>query len=110
MNEDPQVILFVNDKLRPACDAIVTAIRTLRQLSADYTSQGIAAQIGSPADAVLLAQTVADGSSVDGRNTLTGSEVAAAISATNQLITLLDASPTIETRLRKPSVNNRPVF
>ncbi len=100
---------FCNSKLRPACDRFISALRTLRQLDAEWVADGIAPLVAGSQD--LLDGTVIDGSAQDGRNSLTGYDVNLAASATQAFLTWADgAGAAYVAALTKPSVNTNPVF
>lgn len=109
---DPQAVKFVNEQLRPACDRVISAIRTLRQMGANYSADGIGAMVNPnptvAAEYVADGSINADGSKGDGRTPLLGYDVDNAMTQANALLAAVTA--TIENALTKPSVNSQPVF
>lgn len=113
---DPQVIAFVNQELRPAMDRMISAYRTLEQLTADYAAKGLGPLVAGTQtlqnEYVADGAINADGSKGDGRTPLLGYDVDNCIAQCNALLAWLQASAqsAILPALTKPSVNNQPVF
>lgn len=108
-NENPQAVAFCNGRLRPACDAIITAIRTLRQLKTEYETQGIGPLVAGTAE--LQQATIVDGSATDGRTPLLGYDVDLALNSAGALLAWCDGAGAANVAaLTKPSVNTQPKF
>lgn len=111
---DPQAISFVNNELRPACDAMIKALRTFRQASANYSANGIGPLVAANPtlqnEYIADGATNADGSKGDGRTPLLGYDVDNAVNEFNTLNTYINSQAGMETALTKPSVNTQPVF
>jgi len=111
---DPQVIKFVNEELRPACDRLVSALRTARQLSADYSAGGLGALVAgtSPLQQSYVADgsTNPDGTKGDGRTQLLGYDVDLCVGQVNALVAWIATQSGMEAAVTKPSVNTLPVF
>ena len=108
MITNPQVVKFVNEQLRPACDRAVSAIRTLRQLKANYAADALGPLVAGTTQ--LQQDAVGDGAAIDGRTVLLGYDVDNGVSQAGALLALLDANPAIEAALTKPGVNTLPAF
>lgn len=108
-NTNPQAVRFANEKLRPACDAFVSAIRTLRQLRADYVAQGVGPLVAGSAE--LQQAILVDGSAGDGRTPLSGYDVDLASGAAQAVLDWVDGAGVAHVAaLTKPSVNTQPRF
>jgi len=111
---DPQVIAFVNAQERPACDRVASAVRTLRQLVANYQEDGIGPLVvGTPElenSYVADGSVNADGGKGDGRTPLLGYDVDNVIVQANALLAWLAANPNVEKAFTKPSVNSQPII
>lgn len=112
--DDPQVNLYVNQQLRPACDRFISALRTLRQLAANYSAEGLGPLVAgtTPLQQSFIADgsTLLDGSKGDGRTQLLGYDVDNAITQFNAINTWINGQAGMEAALTKPSVNNVPIF
>jgi len=64
--DNAQAIKFCNEKLRVACDRIISGLRTLREFQAEYAAQGIAALVADTQE--HLAGNLLDGSDRIRRN------------------------------------------
>jgi hypothetical protein len=108
-NSNPQAVKFCNERLRPACDAFVVAVRTLREMRAEYVAQGIGPLVA--ADTPTANLTIADGSAVDGRAPLLGFDVDNASQQAAAFLAWVDgAGASAVTALTKPAVNTDPKF
>ncbi len=104
-----QTIKFCNERLRPAADRLISAIRTLEQMRAEYVAKGIGALVAGSGE--LQASTVADGSATDGRTPLTGYDVDLASNSSATIIAWLAGDGAAHVAaLEKPTVNCQPVF
>lgn len=111
---DPQVIRFVNSDLRRTCDQLLSSLRTMRQLSSNYSANGLGSLV---AGSVPLQQSFiadgsinADGSKGDGRTPILGYDVDLAVNQMNALIAYINGQAGMEAALTKPSVNITPLF
>lgn len=105
----PQAVRFCNDRLRKGCDAIISAIRTLRELRAEYVAQGIGPLVAGSAE--LQQAKIADGSATDGRTPLTGYDVDLASGAAQTLIDWADGTGSSHVAaLTRPTVDTAPRF
>lgn len=108
-NTNPQAVRFCNEQLRVGCDAIISGIRTLRQLTTNYSAQGIGPLVAGNAE--LQAAVMADGSAVDGRTPLNGYDVDLAKGAAVALLAWADGTGAAYiAALTKPTVNTKPAF
>ena len=85
---DPLIINWDNTRVRPMCDAIVAMNLKITQYMADYAAQGIAAAIATDG----ATEFVADGSLVDGRAPITGTQIVNLEAALSQLSTALNTT------------------
>jgi hypothetical protein len=107
--DNPQAAKFCNERLRVAANRIISGIRSLRQMSAEYAANGIGPLVGGSQE--LLDSLVVDGSATDGRTPLTGYDVTLAISSANALLTWADGDGAAHlTALTKPTTNSQPAF
>lgn len=90
-NTNQQAINFCNQKLRPAIDAMVTAILSLQVLTQQWTAQDIAAIIPNDSNFVQDGSTVASGTA-DGRPPITDANVNLVIANANSLIASMTAN------------------
>lgn len=105
----PQAVRFCNEKLRPACDSIISAIRTLRELRAEYVAHGIGPLVAGTSQ--LQQSVLVDGSATDGRTPLTGYDVDLASGAAQAILDWADVAGAAHiAALTKPAVNTTPVF
>lgn len=111
---DPQVVLFVNAELRPACDRFISALRTLRQLAANYSADSLAPLVAgtTPLQQSYIADgsTNPDGTKGDGRTQLLGYDVDLCVGQASALVAWINSQSGMEAALTKPSVNTSPVF
>lgn len=106
---NPQAVRFSNERLHVACDRIISGIRTLRELNAEWSGQNLAPLFAGTQE--LLDATVADGSATDGRTPLTGYDVNLAASAAQALLTWADGDGAASVAaLTKPAVNSTPCY
>jgi len=107
-NTNAQVITFCNQQLRPACDRLESAIRTARQLVANYSAEGIGALVVG--NDTLTNEYIGDGYEYDGRTPLLGYDVDLCVSKVTTLLAYLDSQSGMEAAIAKPAVNDAPVF
>lgn len=108
-NTNPQAIRFCNEKLRPACDRLISAIRTIREMRAEWDAQGIGPLVAGSQE--LLDGNMADGSASDGRTRITGYDANLANTSAQALLTWCDGDGAASiAALTKPTVNTEPVF
>lgn len=104
---NPQVIRFVNERVRPICDKLFSVWKDSGETIQEYNS----GNIGSLINDAGAGNNIADGASVDGRNILTGGDVYNVITALQQLINYVEnaAVTTADRRdvITKPHVNRR---
>jgi hypothetical protein len=84
-NNNPQVILFANERARTIADLLVSTSAKVDAWIADYNAGGI----GTLITAAGASENIADGSEVDGRQRITGTKVINLRAALLQLQTAL---------------------
>ena len=83
-NTNPQAVRVANEKIRPAADRFGQLYNLLKALQAEATAKGWLTLF--PADA----QTITDGSDVDGRAIITNTEVRTFITLASAYITFME--------------------
>lgn len=85
-NVNPQAVLVVNTKIRPAADRIMQTYNFMKSLQAQFTAQNWAALF--PADAGVIM----DGSAQDGRSIITNTDINNIITALTAFLTHMEAT------------------
>ena len=89
-NTNAQIVRWANLRARTICDSITKLSYALRAYQADYAAAGMATLVNNNTPA----NNIADGSDIDGRTRLTGTQLQNLIAGINQLVTAFDASVT----------------
>lgn len=104
-NDDPQVVAFSNNRVRPMADVIYSAYFRAKSVLADYN----AGNIGTLIDNEGAGELIADGSATDGRTRITGGDIYNFITACQELVDYVEggAVATLDrnTTITKPHVN-----
>ena len=99
-NANPQAVKFANEKARVFADALLSAIQTARQYKAIYDAQILDSVFPATAD------SIADGSDVDGRSRVSNNAIRALYTAATDMLTWAgQGTPTREARLLTIAVN-----
>ena len=88
LTTDPQLRVWANTRVRPLADAITALVAKMEAYQTDYQAQGIAALI----TAAGASNTIGDGSDVDGRIPITGTQIVNFKAAVDQAVTALDGT------------------
>lgn len=86
---NPQVVRFCNEGLRPTANALASAYYSAKKLVADYDSTGILPLLG---DVTVFTDLVSDGHDVDGRPPISAGGVAVTIANLRSLITQIETT------------------
>jgi hypothetical protein len=87
MNTDPQVVKWSNERARVLADGIERLRYAVVAYQADYVAQAISAKI----TAAGASERIADGSDVDGRSIVIGTQLINLKAAVDKLVTNLTA-------------------
>lgn len=98
---DPTVAAFVNERIRPLCDALIGLNIGVDSMALQWFNV-VSPLLSGAADS----DVIIDGSESDGRNSLTKSDVVLAITQLLEIQTQLDGVG-VEGIVAKPSVNPR---
>jgi hypothetical protein len=82
MNNNPQVVAFANDRVRPLADSIYRLHAEMKSFETEYFGKGI----GGAIDAAGAAELIGDGSAIDGRTPITGGDIYTLIGIAQALI------------------------
>jgi hypothetical protein len=86
-NTNPQAIAIANDKIRPLADRIGQAYNLCKALQAESAAEGWGALFAGGA-----ANTIVDGSAVDGRAPITDADVVAVNTFVSAFVTFMEQS------------------
>lgn len=104
-DDDPQVVAFSNNRVRPMADVIYSAYYRAKSVIADYNAGDIGTKINNEGPSELIA----DGSATDGRTRITGGDIYNFIGACQELVDYVEggAVATLDRQvtITKPHVN-----
>lgn len=87
---DPQVVKFCNESLRPTADKLVAALYAATALVQAYDATGIAAKLGTDD---TFSNMIEDGSATDGRPPISAGGVKLTVENIRTLLAQLNAVP-----------------
>jgi hypothetical protein len=88
---DPQVVKFCNEAVRPTADKLVAALYAAQALVDSYDATGVAAKLGTDE---TFTNWIDDGSASDGRPTISAGGVALTVESIRGLLAQLNSTQT----------------
>ena len=82
---NPQLVLWANQRVRPLVNKLQNILLSAQQFQTDYANQSISSQITTAGGANLMA----DGSDVDGRPRVSGTQIQNLKAAIDQIVTAM---------------------